>query len=255
MPTELRTLSGPFGALRYTDEGEGPVILAIHGVPGSHRDFSPLVRAAQGRLRFIRVDLPGFGESPPGPYETLDRRAELALAIAEALDLRDLTLMGHSLGGVSCVQAAGLDGGDRVRAVALLASVGLSPHRAYRRAPVRGLSALSRQPGALRWLRPALLPLMARAGFVVRGPDGLRLTLAALGELDFAAHEARVRALPVPALIAWCDDDPLIEPEVQEALAAALPPGPRLRYPTGGHVPQKTHAEPIVEALLAMLGG
>ena len=59
-------------------------------------------------------------------------------------------------------------------------------------------------------------------------------------------------ALRAPTLTAFCDDDPFIEPEIQEELGALVPVGPRLRWAEGGHNVQKTHAVEVAEALLSM---
>ena len=52
--------------LAYTDEGTGPVVLAIHGCPGSVRDWRWLGHPLASHFRLIRLDLPGFGETPLG---------------------------------------------------------------------------------------------------------------------------------------------------------------------------------------------
>ena len=52
------------------------------------------------------------------------------------------------------------------------------------------------------------------------------------------------------ALVAWCQDDPLVERQIGEELAQAAPAGPRLVFPTGGHNLQKTHAVELGEVLV-----
>lgn len=240
------------GELALVDEGQGPAILALHGVPGSHRDFSPLARALGGGVRLLRPDLPGFGDSPAGPMEGQDQRVELVRAVLDALGLERVVLLGHSLGGYDALRvAAALP--ERVSGVVLLASVGLRPHRFFRRAPVRLLGALSRRPVLLRLLHPLLVWGLGRAGFrYARAPDTVRLTCAALEQVDFASARAAAGQVRVPVLQVYCEDDPLIEPEVQEELGRALQ-ARRMRFPRGGHVPQRDHAEEIALALRAIL--
>jgi pimeloyl-ACP methyl ester carboxylesterase len=59
-------------------------------------------------VRLVALDGPGFGESPalaPGDYD-VDRLAELAWGVADALRLDRPVLMGHSWGGIVLLAAA-----------------------------------------------------------------------------------------------------------------------------------------------------
>lgn len=139
-----------------------------------------------------------------------------------------------------------------VRGLALLASVGLRPHRGYRSVPVpKLLGPLSGWP----LLGPALVSssqrAMVRLGFSRHTtPAEVARTLRQLGRFDFAAHAARVRALSVPTMLAWADDDPMVEAEISVELAAACPEGPRLAFKEGGHNIQKSQAAALAEAVL-----
>jgi len=98
---------------------------------------------------------------------------------------------------------------------------------------------------------------LARRAFAAAGfrgyPDAALIrTIACLRDTSLEAHAARVRRLALPTLCAWCEDDPLIEAAILAELAEAAPAGPRLVWPTGGHVPQKTHAAELAEALATM---
>lgn len=42
------------------------------------------------------------------------------------------------------------------------------------------------------------------------------------------------------------------EPAILAELADAMPSGPRLGWPTGGHVPQKTHAAEVAQGMLTL---
>ena len=55
--------------LRYTDDGEGDVVLLIHGLGSSSADWELQLPVLTSRYRVIAVDLRGHGESskPAGP--------------------------------------------------------------------------------------------------------------------------------------------------------------------------------------------
>lgn len=254
-PRRRGTLPGG-RAFAFTDEGEGPVVLAVHGIPGSARDFRWLAPALPG-VRLVRLDLPGFGETPlaSGPGASLVERGAFVAAAAQALGLERYALLGHSMGGGVAIAAAA-QRPEPVTALALVSSIGLRPHRAFRR--VRAPGAVATALG-LPLVGGPLRALVRRA-FVTMGFSPLVTgaevahTLRCIAGTRFEDQAAHVKRLRAPTLLAWADDDAFIEPEVFEALAAALPEGPRLRWPTGGHNPQKGHALELGAAVRRLVG-
>ena len=245
----------PTGPASLVDEGEGPAIVLVHGLPGSVRDFRWLAPHLVTRgLRAVRVDLPGFGDTPvaTAPDPSPEGRAGFVLDVIDALGLERPLLLGHSMGGVVATAAADRRPGG-LRGVALISSPGLRPHVGLRRFPARSLALAVGGPLRQRALMPFVRGLFSRAGFRRYPDEALLRTIACVRATDLGAHAERVRRLAVPALVAWCDDDALIEPAISEALAAACPAGPRLRWAEGGHNPQKTHAEAIAAAVAAWI--
>lgn len=55
-------------------------------------------------------------------------------------------------------------------------------------------------------------------------------------------------------MVCWSTDDPILEPAIAKELGAALPPGPRMEFSSGGHFMNKHHAAEVVDTLLDMLG-
>lgn len=250
----LRTTALPTGPFTWTEEGEGPVIVAVHGAPGSVRDWRWVGAALPPTIRFVRLDLPGFGGTPraTAPGAHLDARGRFVADALAALGIDRCVLLGHSMGGPVALAAAA-HAPDRVVGLALIASVGLRPHRLIRRLPGHATWAwLMDAPVVGRPAQHALRQLFRLAGF----PSGLPLeevaqTARCLGALDFEAQRRNTAAWRGPTLCAWADDDAFIEPAIPEAHAAALPDGPRLRWAEGGHNVQKTRAIEIADALVA----
>lgn len=244
--------SGPFG---YTDEGPRTTpILALHGLPGSVRDYRWLGAALGDRARLVRLDQPGFGATPlrTEPDPSLDARARFVLDAADALGLDRFCVLGHSMGGPLAIAVAAR-APDRVAGLACLASVGLSPHRLARRAA--RLPDLAR---VLRWpLVPRLLLPRMRADFVRMGfprsttDEAILQSTRIFSALTFDAIRIAARRVRCSTLIAWAEDDALVEPAIALALGGVLPPGPRVSFATGGHNIQKTHAQELADALVA----
>ena len=86
--------------LAYLDEGQGEVVLMIHGNMSSSIHFEPLIRRIQHKYRCIAVDLRGFGDS--SYHHRFDSLAELADDVAlllEKLEISSVYLVGWSNGG------------------------------------------------------------------------------------------------------------------------------------------------------------
>jgi non-heme chloroperoxidase len=111
--------------LYYEDHGTGQPIVLIHGFPLSGRAWERQERALLGTgFRVIAYDRRGFGKSsqPSVGYDYNTFAADLA-ALIEALDLRDVDLAGHSMGGGEIVRYLGNYGSDRVRRAVIISGV------------------------------------------------------------------------------------------------------------------------------------
>ncbi len=255
---ERRSATGRGGPFSYTDEGSGPAVVAVHGLPGSARDYRWLGAALPSTVRFVRLEMPGFGGTPlttaPGP--SIDARGAFVAGALEALGIKRCVLVGHSMGGAVALSAA-VQAPDRVAALALLASIGLRRHRLMRRFP--GVRAFARAVD-LPLLRGPARSLL-KAGFRSVGfpaqttGDEVAHTVRCLAGVDFAVQARNTSALSVPTLTAWAEDDPFIERAVFEEHTAALPGGPRLSWPTGGHNIQKSQAVELAEAVVGLTRG
>ncbi|MCF6291300.1 MAG: alpha/beta hydrolase [Desulfobacterales bacterium] len=93
--------------LYYQLRGQGPLLLFIHGLGSSGRDWQPQVDYFSRRYRTMTVDLRGHGRSgkPPGPCPVALLAADVSALLA-ALDIRRVHLVGISLGGMVGFQLA-----------------------------------------------------------------------------------------------------------------------------------------------------
>ena len=103
--------------------GEGPPILfvAAWALPSEAWQYQ-MARLSEAGCRCIAFDRRGHGRSDdPGAGFDLDTLAGDLAAVIEQLDLRDLVLIGHSLGAAECVRYLTNHIGSRVRRLALIA--------------------------------------------------------------------------------------------------------------------------------------
>jgi non-heme chloroperoxidase len=86
--------------LSYSDNGSGPVVVLLHGWPVDSRSWEPQLHPLlQAGFRVVTYDRRGFGRSsrPATGYDFDTLAADLD-AVLTHLDLRDVALVGFSLG-------------------------------------------------------------------------------------------------------------------------------------------------------------
>ncbi|WP_330474571.1 alpha/beta fold hydrolase [Terrabacter sp. C0L_2] len=111
--------------LSYVDTGEGSAILFIHGLLGSHENWTHLVDRLDTDHRVVIPDLFGHGASakPVGDY-SIGSHAAILRDLIDRLGIERVTLVGHSLGGGIAMQFCYLFP-ERVEALVLVSSGGL----------------------------------------------------------------------------------------------------------------------------------
>lgn len=105
-------------SLRYEKSGSGPPLLLLHTIRTQLEYFRALVPLLEGQFTVYAVDLPGHGFSPLDKSASLDEpyMRKAVVGILEALNLRDVTIVGESIGAVLALTAAA-EVPNRVRAV------------------------------------------------------------------------------------------------------------------------------------------
>ncbi|MEO1064909.1 MAG: alpha/beta fold hydrolase [Actinomycetota bacterium] len=100
-PFESRWYESSVGPVHYVDEGEGPVLLLLHGNPDWAFLYRRIVLGLRDDFRCVVPDYPGFGLSvhPDGyGYRPADHAAVIG-ELVDALGLDDVVVMGQDWGG------------------------------------------------------------------------------------------------------------------------------------------------------------
>jgi pimeloyl-ACP methyl ester carboxylesterase len=80
-----------------------------HGTPNIGAPPEPLLPAAAQRgIRWVSYDRPGYGRSTPNPGRDVASAASDVFGIADALDIRQFAVMGHSGGATHALACAAL---------------------------------------------------------------------------------------------------------------------------------------------------
>lgn len=107
--------------LFYTQQGkdkDAPQLVLVHGAGGSHLNWpAPLRRMPHTAV--YALDLPGHGRSPQPGHTTVDAYADDVQAFMATLELDDVVLVGHSMGG-AIAQTLGLRGLPQLAGLVLI---------------------------------------------------------------------------------------------------------------------------------------
>ncbi|MEG3086896.1 alpha/beta fold hydrolase [Sphingomonas sp. PB4P5] len=109
----------------FKDWGEGPVVMFSHGWPlnADAWEDQMFVLASNG-YRAIAHDRRGHGRSSQTwGGNDMDTYADDLAAVVRALDLKDVTHVGHSTGGGEVARYIGRHGTSRVKAAVLVAAI------------------------------------------------------------------------------------------------------------------------------------
>jgi pimeloyl-ACP methyl ester carboxylesterase len=106
------------GSLRYVTGGTGAPLVMVHTVRTQAEHFRHLIPLVRERYTVYALDLPGMGYSQIVPGASYDEAAMCAgvKRLITQLDLRDVTLLGESMGAVLALTTAA-DLPERVRRV------------------------------------------------------------------------------------------------------------------------------------------
>lgn len=87
--------------VHYCDEGEGPVIVALHGTSDSLHTWDGWVETIGGHYRIVRMDIPGFGLTGPSKSGQYSKKefVDFVDKFVTALGIDTFIIAGNSLGG------------------------------------------------------------------------------------------------------------------------------------------------------------
>jgi pimeloyl-ACP methyl ester carboxylesterase len=243
----MKEASIPQGTIRYREQGTGEPVVLVHGLLNNGLLWRDVVEDLGKDFRVIAPDWPlgsqdlpmkeGTDLSPPG-------LAAIVAAFLEALDLRDVTLVGNDTGGAICQLVAVNHPGRLGRLV-------LTPCDAYDNflPPMfRPLQLAARVPGAIWLIAQSLRPRPARRlplafGWLSKRPLAREVSDAFLAPV---LRDRRIRRevaavlrgisprhteeaarhfgeFDKPVLLAWAPEDRFFKLRYAERLAEAFP--------------------------------
>jgi len=266
------------GAVRlaYRDHGKGRPIVLLHGFGASSytwRHVEPeLVKWGH---RVLTVDLKGFGlsDKPPDEKYSIFNQAELISGFIRQLQLKDATIIGHSLGGgVALVLALDKnpDVRSRISRLVLIDSIAYSQNIPIAfnilRTPVLGQIGSRLVPIEVQTRVALKLAFFDDSKFssedVKQYADALRdkgsrhamiQTARQILPENLPELSSRYRTIQMPTLIVWCDHDKVIKPNIGLRLHNNLPNSTFRVIRECGHLPQEEKPQETLRALQLFL--
>ncbi len=100
---KLHTVTGASGvpiSVYETGDPGSPAMVLLHALGENAADWSTVAAALCPDFHMYSVDLRGHGNSGRGGQYTFELTRDDVAAVMDALDLHDIALVGHSMGGV-----------------------------------------------------------------------------------------------------------------------------------------------------------
>lgn len=253
--------------VHYRDEGprDGPVVLALHGMCSSLHTWEGWVDALAESVRFVRLDLPGFGLTGPSDANeySLSYYVEALVEFCDALGIDRVIPAGNSLGGAIAWRFAATHPG-RVDGLILLNSDRQEVVPAEAKAfAIPGLDVAARYATPRSALRAVLRdaygdPSALTAARARRYHDlvlragNRRATLEVLR--DAAPAGVTPRDVTCRTLVQWGKADDWLPVSLGERLTAEIPDAKMRTYPGVGHVPMEEAPQETAADAATFLG-
>ncbi|HEX9985533.1 MAG TPA: alpha/beta hydrolase [Thermoanaerobaculia bacterium] len=250
--------------VNVTGKGTRPLLFA-HGFGCDQNMWRFIVPAFENDYRVILFDYVGAGKSDVSAwsarrYSSLDGYAQDVLDICHALDLQDVTYVGHSVSSMVGVLAAKREPSLFSR----LVMVGPSPRYindgeyvgGFERADIEGLLDLMDKNyiGWANFLAPVIMKNDERPELTAELHESFCSTDPKIARqfaetTFFADNRADLADVPVPALIMQCAEDAIAPVEVGRYLLKNMPQSTLRLMKATGHCPHISHPDETIEAI------
>ena len=242
--------------IRYQTWGapaaDKPTALLLHGFGNSLQSFRLLAPLLADRYYVVAIDMPGFGLSDkPAPFDYKNaHQAEMVSALIKTLDLQNVVVGGHSLGGAIAARVA-LESPQVIGLVVMnpgIINSGVPAIAKYLVFPFPRIQAkLFGDPefrsGFLRnsFINPAIVTddVVRDLGRTAQTEGYMSGMTSMMGQYSEPDELAMLPRLTVPSLIVWGQLDRNKTMAEFEELKANLPRSTAVLVPTSGHYVQE----------------
>ena len=245
--------------------------MLLHGLGASLESWSDVCPRLAERFPVVRVDLKGSGHSSKpddGKYSSRDQ-AMLLVKFMAAIGLREVVLVGHSLGGavvlVACLETASRESSCRVAGLVLIDSAGYRQRMPWYvriiRGPLFRILAFFTSPWYIaRFVLKRMFFVKSRVtkdrvsryAHFFRLPGALDAFIATAQQIlppDLEETERSYPSIRVPTLIVWGANDPVVPVGHAHRFHADIR-GSELRIlEDTGHVPHEERPDTVADLI------
>ena len=223
-----------------TEAGSGRPALVLHGGGGPFTVAAIAAHLAE-TMHAITPTHPGWNGTPrPDWISGIDDIALAYLGYLEDNDLRDVLVVGSSLGGWIGAAMATHDDAGRISGLILLDAVGVDvdgqPIRDFFALDARGIAEYSFHDSDRYYVDPTTVP----DDQATRQRANMATMRIVAGEpyMHDATLLGRLRRIEIPVLVIWGASDRIVSPAYGAAYAAAFGQARFEIVPDAGHLPQ-----------------
>jgi pimeloyl-ACP methyl ester carboxylesterase len=234
--------------------GSGEPLLYLHGAGGS-KGWAPFLDQLSDRFSVLAPDHPGFGNSDtPGWLDSMTDLVYFYLDLLEQLDLRDVHLVGHSMGGWLATELA-VRGTGRIRTLTLVSSAGIRVPGV----PMGDLFMWSAEQKARRMVfDQAVGEQRANAVLTPEEADRALKNAFTSSKLCWSPRfhnpdlEKWLHRIKMPTMIMWGENDPIFPPPYAHAYKELIA-GSELRiFSECAHSPQQEQLDQFMAGIDAI---
>jgi pimeloyl-ACP methyl ester carboxylesterase len=247
------------GCLAVETGGAGDPAVFVHGFGSNKLIWRDVCEGLRGVFSFHAIDLPGCGESPTskGFRYTLKRLADVLTDFIVMKDLKNLTLVGASLGGTIILLAVLRNAHElasRVRALCLIGAPAYPQEIPFGMEVLRSpLGPLALDPPLFLLFPPlaaGLLSAVYRQNFGRRRARKAMIKTARLIKpKQLARYVPRFKTIHLPTLLIWGREDDVVPVRFGRRLARDLPNARLIVFEQCAHRPHQECPAEVVAAL------
>lgn len=243
----------------YDQRGHGPDLLLIHSLLTERSVFDLVLPPLAARYRVTRINLPGFGNSPPLVLHSVADHADHVASVMDELELpKDTTVFGNGFGAFVALELA-IRHGKRFGRLIVADTLAAFPEPA--RVPFRGMAERVSKDGMKAVLDTAI-GRMFPTEYAAKNTGVIAARKAALAKVDPQCFARACLALAsmdltsqVPAIqnltLVLCGAlDQTTPPALARALAEKIPGARYEEIPGSGHCPMLEQPDRLVSLLL-----
>lgn len=247
LPLHRKTRAGSYTIHSVETHGTGPELVLLHGLSGSGRWWARNLTSLGDHHRLLVPDLVGYGRTPLiGRVPELPAMADLLAMWLDALELEQVDLIGHSMGGQVAVHFSARYP-DRVGRLVLVDAAGI-PRPITPRYVVR--FALEIAP-LWRWGDPSFLPVIVSDAWTA-GPRTLLRSIAHILRDDVRPLLPQILA---PTLIVWGELDSWVPVAHALEMRRAIPESSLVILRRAAHMPMVDRPQAFNRLVLRFLEG